>query len=205
MNQTLNLDVILAAANFAAQKHQGQVRKEKRASPYVTHPLSVARLILTIGGIHDQAILVAAILHDTLEDTDTQPEEISANFGKDVLNIVLEVSDDKTLKKNCRKQLQVIHTPDLSYPAKMIKLADKLANCRDILHSPPQDWKPDRCREYIQWSADVLARIRGTNQPLEAAFDALLKEAEITLGFQIEPYETVNNRYWGPEADDQCA
>lgn len=204
MSQIFNLDAILDAAIFAARKHQGQVRKDRQASPYVTHPLTVTRLIQATGKIHDQDILIAAVLHDTIEDTQTRPKEIRDQFGEDVLAIVLEVSDDKSLKKLCRKQRQVINAPRLSYPAKIIKIADKIANCRDILHSPPKKWSRKRRQEYLQWSADVVEQIRGTNPPLEAAFDALLTEAETMLRFKIEPFSTVNNRPWGPGASDKC-
>ncbi|MFU8826106.1 MAG: HD domain-containing protein, partial [Brevefilum sp.] len=202
--QALNLDSILTAATFAAQKHHGQVRKDQQASPYVTHPLTVARLIYTIGEIQDQDILIAAILHDTLEDTNTRPEDLQEHFGTDVLAMVLEVTDDKSLPKLCRKQLQVIHAPQLSYPARIIKLADKIVNCTDILRNPPVDWSLTRRQEYIQWAADVVFQIRGTNAPLEQAFDELFAEAEALLNFHLQPFDTVSNRAWGPGANDTC-
>ena len=200
-----HLDAILEAVIFAARKHEGQVRKDEQASPYVTHPLTVTRLIYSTGRIFDQDILIAAILHDTIEDTNTRPEEIQEQFGEDVLALVLEVSDDKSLDKICRKQRQVINAPRLSSSAKIIKLADKIANAHDVLHTPPKGWSRTRCREYIQWTADVVAQIDGANPALEAAFDALLIEAETLLQFKIEPFSTVNNRPWGPGASDKCA
>lgn len=203
MIDTLHLDSILDAAIFAARKHQRYVRKDERASPYVTHPLAVARTIYKIGKVHDPIILIAAVLHDTIEDTDTTEAEIQEHFGSDILSIVLEVTDDKSQKKIIRKQQQVIHSPDLSYAAKIIKLADKLINCRDILHTPPKDWTLDRRREYIQWAADVVAQIRNTNPSLESAFDEMLTQAQKTLNFTLEPFETVNNRPWGPDSKIQ--
>ena len=200
MTSIIHLDAIFEAAIFATCKHQGHVRKDEHASPYITHPLTVAREIYTVGEVHDQKILVAAILHDTLEDTQTTKDELQNLFGEDVLSIVLEVTDDKSLKKERRKQLQVIHAPQLSYAARIIKFADKLVNCRDILHIPPRDWTLVRRQEYIQWAADVLAQIRGTNPPLEGAFDKLAAEAESKLNFSLQPFDTVNQRPWGPEA-----
>jgi len=202
--QLLSLDSLLTAAIFAARKHQGQVRKDHQASPYVTHPLTVARLIDTIGEIQDQDILIAAILHDTLEDTDTRPEDLQEHFGTDVLTMVLEVTDDKSLPKICRKQRQVIHAPHLSYAARIIKLADKIVNCTDILRNPPFDWSLTRRQEYIQWAADVVFQIRGTNPPLEQAFDELFAEAEALLNFRLQPFDTVNSRPWGPGASNPC-
>lgn len=196
MADTISLDAILTAAIFAAHKHQGHIRKDDRGSPYVTHPLSVARLIYQIGQVQDTHILIAAILHDTIEDTPTSPDEIRDRFGEDVLSIVLEVTDDKSLQKERRKQLQVIHSPHLSYGARIVKLADKIVNCQDILHMPPKDWTLVRRQDYIQWAADVVAQIRGTNPPLEAVFDEMLTEAEKELGFHIQPFSTVNERPW---------
>jgi GTP diphosphokinase / guanosine-3',5'-bis(diphosphate) 3'-diphosphatase len=200
MTPNIDLDAILEAAIFAACKHQGHIRKNQLASPYITHPLSVAREIYATGNVDDQPILVAAILHDTLEDTNTNKDELRDLFGEDVLSIVLEVTDDKSLIKERRKQLQVIHAPQLSYAARIIKIADKLVNCRDILHVPPKDWTLVRRQEYIQWAADVLAQIRGTNPPLEAAFDKIAAQAEAELDFTLQPFNTVNQRPWGPEA-----
>jgi GTP diphosphokinase / guanosine-3',5'-bis(diphosphate) 3'-diphosphatase len=199
MKPIIQLDIIFEAAIFAACKHQGHIRKDALASPYITHPLTVAREIYATGKVDDPSILVAAILHDTLEDTKTTQDELRQQFGEDVLSIVLEVTDDKSLIKERRKQLQVIHAPQLSYAARIIKLADKLVNCRDILHMPPRDWSLVRRQEYIQWSADVLAQVRGVNPSLEAAFDKMAAQAEAELDFTLQSFDTVNQRPWGPE------
>ena len=198
MSQAFPLDRILEAAIFAARKHQGHVRKDDLGSPYITHPLQVARVLWDIGGVRDPQTLIAAILHDTIEDTRTTPAEVREAFGEQVLEVVLEVSDDKSLEKMTRKRLQVEHAPQLSKSARLIKLGDKLVNCRDILENPPSDWTMTRRKNYIQWGADVIAQIRGTNAPLESAFDRMLAEAEIQLSFSIQAFETVENRPWGP-------
>jgi len=202
MDKELDLLTILDAAVFAAEKHQGQVRKNKHHSPYITHPLLVARAIYDIGNIDDTCILSAAILHDTLEDTRTTEQEIADRFGDKVLSIVLEVTDDKLEEKMDRKRNQVIHAPNLSYEGKIVKLADKLINCRDILNDPPEDWPLERRRDYIQWGADVVENIRGTNSSLEAAFDQVLFEAQGRLNFKILPYESVDERPWGPNSSE---
>lgn len=184
---------------FAAKKHQGQVRKGANHLPYITHPLAVAQDLIDIGGITDQHILTAAILHDTVEDTGTKPEEISELFGDEVLSIVLEVSDDKSLPKDVRKRLQVEHAPDLSYSGRLLKWGDKIDNCRDILRDPPEDWTLKRLQDYIQWGADVLAQIRNTNAPLESAFDKLIEQAEKELEFTVKDFDSINERPWAPE------
>lgn len=199
MSEILDLANILEAAVFAARKHQGQMRKDQGKSPYVTHPLLVAKSIWEIGGVDDTRTLIAAVLHDTIEDTLTTETEIEDRFGAVVRSIVCEVTDDKSLEKMERKRQQVVHAPHLSRPARLIKLADKLINCQDILYSPPEDWTLERRRNYIQWSADVIAKIRNTNAPLENAFDSVLIEAEKKLNYAIQTFETVNQRSWGPK------
>jgi guanosine-3',5'-bis(diphosphate) 3'-pyrophosphohydrolase len=198
MTSEYGLGKILEAITFAVRKHHGQVRKDQRGSPYITHPIAVARVIWQIGGIEDELTLISAILHDTLEDTNTEEDEIREHFGEEVLKVVLEVTDDKTQEKIERKRQQVIHAPDLSKSAKIIKLGDKLVNCRDILQSPPKNWSLSRRKNYIQWASDVVYEIRGTNTDLEDAFDRMLYDAENQLNFSIKPFGSVNQRPWAP-------
>jgi len=189
---------LLNAVIFAAKKHQGQKRKGKKQDPYIFHPLNVAKIIMEMGHINDQDIVIAAVLHDTLEDTTATIKELTKYFGQKVTDIVDEVTDDKSLDKDERKRLQVRHAPSLTYEARVVKLGDKLVNCRDILNSPPAGWSKRRMQEYIQWAFDVIAQIRGTNNYLEAAFDTLVIEAEKQLNFTIQPFDTIDQRKWTP-------
>lgn len=138
------LPKLLEAISFAAQKHRYQRRKGADAEPYINHPLEVAKLLANIGGVLDKNILIAAVLHDTIEDTDTTADEIAKHFGEDVSQLVMEVTDDTSLNKQERKQKQVEHATHLSPAAKQIKLADKISNIRDILEKPPTDWSENR-------------------------------------------------------------
>jgi len=198
VEQRSDLDPIFKAVLFAAVKHDGQIRKDAQGSPYITHPIQVAQALVEIGHVTETSTLVAAILHDTLEDTKTTRDEIRDTFGEEILQIVLEVTDNKSLEKMERKRQQVIHAPHISDQAKNIKLGDKLINCRDILNSPPKNWTLERRREYIQWAADVVENLRNTNAALEFAFDQMLLEAEERLAFLIEPYDNINQRPWAP-------
>jgi guanosine-3',5'-bis(diphosphate) 3'-pyrophosphohydrolase len=198
MSNQMLLSQYIDAILFATKKHQGQTRKDRNHSPYITHPIAVVLVIVEIGKITEPNIIISAILHDTIEDTNTTPKELSQNFGNEVLKIVLEVTDDKSLPKEERKRLQVKHAPDLSYAARIVKWGDKLVNCRDILTNPPEDWPIERRQNYIQWAADVLAQIRDTNPLLEAEFDQMVEEAENELGFKIKGFDSVNERPWGP-------
>ncbi len=165
------LDKILHAASFAAQKHTGQRRKGEDSEPYINHPLEVANLLANAGGIGDADVLIAAILHDTVEDTGVEPDEITAIWGERVTSLVLEVTDDKSLPKAERKRKQVEHAPHLSPEAKTIKLADKISNIRDVTNSPPADWEIERCIAYVDWGREVVAGLRGANTELERVFD----------------------------------
>jgi guanosine-3',5'-bis(diphosphate) 3'-pyrophosphohydrolase len=127
-DDSVSTTILLKAVQFAAVKHQTQRRKDVEASPFINHPIEVAHLLADVGGITDVATLVAAILHDTIEDTETTPGELEEQFGPVVRNVVEEVTDDKTLGKAVRKELQIEHAPTLSRRAKAIKLADKIAN-----------------------------------------------------------------------------
>jgi GTP diphosphokinase / guanosine-3',5'-bis(diphosphate) 3'-diphosphatase len=166
--------VILKAVKFSAEKHRNQRRKDRDASPYINHPIDVAEMLVRVGQVVDPEIIVAALLHDTIEDTRTEPEEIEREFGRNVLSLVLEVTDDKSLPKEVRKELQVKSASHKTGGAKQIKIADKISNLRDITNSPPAKWSLQRRREYTDWAERVVSGLRGENQPLEQLFDAVL-------------------------------
>jgi GTP diphosphokinase / guanosine-3',5'-bis(diphosphate) 3'-diphosphatase len=163
--------MVLRGLVFAADRHRNQRRKDSEHSPYINHPLEVVEILWRIGEVRDAVTLTAAALHDTVEDTGTKPDEIEALFSADVRAVVLEVSDDKSLPKEVRKRLQVENAPHKSERAKLIKLADKITNVRDIITRPPQDWPEQRRLEYVAWARAVVAGMRDTNPALEAEFD----------------------------------
>ncbi len=163
--------LILRAAMFAAHKHRNQRRKDADASPYINHPLALACAIASEGKVTDVATLCAALLHDTIEDTDTTAAELSREFGPGIAAIVEEVTDDKTLAKAERKRMQVEHAAHISDAAKRVKLADKISNLRDVANAPPADWGIERRREYFDWAKSVIDRLRGVDARLEAVFD----------------------------------
>ena len=163
--------LILRAVAFAAEKHKNQRRKDADATPYINHPIGLANVLKQEGEVDDVVVLVAAILHDTIEDTETTADELRPIFGDEITSIVLEVTDDKSLPKAERKRLQIEHAAVASPKAKLVKLADKICNLRDIATSPPADWSADRKKEYFDWAKRVVEGCRGTNSTLEAAFD----------------------------------
>ncbi len=172
---------LLEASDFAAKKHKGQTRKGANAEPYINHPLEVATILAVVGNVDDHEILIAAILHDTIEDTETSEAEITECFGEAVCGLVVEVTDDKTLTKAERKKLQIIHAPHLSEGAKQIKIADKISNIEDIIENPPEHWSVVRRVEYIEWCEKVILGVRGANPELEVRFDEATQKARRRL------------------------
>ena len=166
---------VISAISFAADKHRNQRRKDIEASPYINHPIALANILANEAGIEDEKVLVAAILHDTIEDTETTSQELADLFGDDVTAIVLEVTDDKSLPKAERKRLQVEHAPTISRRAKLVKLADKIANLRDIAANPPADWPLQRQQEYFDWAKAVVDGLRGIHQTMERILDESYK------------------------------
>jgi guanosine-3',5'-bis(diphosphate) 3'-pyrophosphohydrolase len=163
--------LLLQALAFAAHKHRDQRRKDSEASPYINHPIALADVLANEGAVLDPIVLSAAVLHDTIEDTQTTRAELETEFGAEIAAIVLEVSDDKLLPKAERKRLQIEHAAHASERARLIKLADKICNLRDLQQSPPPDWTLERRQEYFDWAKRVVDQLRGTHAGLEALFD----------------------------------
>lgn len=167
------LGTFAKAVAFAADKHRNQRRKDEQASPYINHPIALANVLVNEGGVDDLTVLCAAVLHDTIEDTEATADELRAAFGPKVASVVMEVTDDKSLEKSLRKQRQVEHAPHISTEAKLVKLADKISNLRDVLSSPPADWSVERKQAYFEWAARVVAGLRGVHPGLESVFDCV--------------------------------
>jgi GTP diphosphokinase / guanosine-3',5'-bis(diphosphate) 3'-diphosphatase len=166
---------LLSAIAFAAHKHRDQRRKDHVASPYINHPIALANLLANEVGVDDERVLIAAILHDTVEDTATTEQELIREFGQEIASIVMEVTDDKSLSKAERKQGQIDHASTISRRAKLVKLADKICNLRDIASSPPADWSLERKQVYFDWAKAVVDQLRGVNPALEHIFDEAFK------------------------------
>ncbi|NJO09287.1 MAG: bifunctional (p)ppGpp synthetase/guanosine-3',5'-bis(diphosphate) 3'-pyrophosphohydrolase [Leptolyngbyaceae cyanobacterium SL_1_1] len=174
------MGLILQAASFAAQKHRHQRRKDAEQTPYINHPLAVAQMLSEVA-LPDAVMIAAALLHDTVEDTDTALEEIEQSFGTDVRQVVAEVTDDKSLPKAVRKQRQIEHAGCVSDRAKLIKLADKIANIRDVVLNPPAHWSSDRKLAYLDWAKQVIDQIRGIHPDLETRFDHWYEQGKQSL------------------------
>jgi guanosine-3',5'-bis(diphosphate) 3'-pyrophosphohydrolase len=172
---------LLRAATFAAERHRAQRRKDIEASPYINHPLAVATLLAAEGGVTDVDLLVAALLHDTVEDTATSFDDLAEQFGIVVRDLVSEVTDDKSLPKERRKQLQIENAPNKSDRARQLKIADKTCNVRDIDDSSPAGWDHARKFQYLDWAEHVVAGCRGVNAELDRLFDVAIADARRRL------------------------
>ena len=168
---------IIKAIHFAAHKHRQQRRKDPDQTPYINHPIELLNLLANDVGIVDPVVLVGAILHDTVEDTATTLVEIDTVFGSEVAAVVSELTDDKSLPQATRKQLQIDHAAHVSDRAKLVKLADKIANLRDIAIAPPPDWPLARCLAYCDWGKQVIDQLRGIHPQLESLFDQAYAQA----------------------------
>ncbi len=173
---------LLAAAIFSADRHRDQRRKGVRETPYINHPLEVSERIVRVGGVDEVEVLIAAILHDTIEDTETTAAEIERHFGPTVTALVLEVTDDRSLTWMERKRLEIEHASGLSPRAKLIKLADKICNVEDTESNPPSSWSRQRRRDYLDFAEQIALGCRGNNAPLDAEFVRVLTSARAKIG-----------------------
>ncbi len=167
-----DLQKIFKALAFAAHKHRDQRRKDEDALPYINHPISLADILVNEGGVTDVEVICGAILHDTVEDTDTTPEELEREFGPVIRDIVMEVTDKKSLPKPVRKLLQITHAPKLKEKPALVKIADKISNLRDIADHPPSDWSLQRRQKYFDWAKAVIDGIQNVHPRLREVFDA---------------------------------
>ncbi|MCX7363038.1 MAG: HD domain-containing protein [Alphaproteobacteria bacterium] len=170
----MNSDLVqlTRAADYAARQHLAQRRKGERAEPYINHLTEVAALLAEATDGGDVVLVMGGLLHDTLEDTDSTYEDLAQRFGPEVAALVAEVTDDKSLKKEDRKRLQVEKAAGKSPRARMLKIADKTSNLRSLIESPPKGWTEERLRDYVVWAEQVVRSCRGLNSRLEAVFDA---------------------------------
>ncbi|KAH8358910.1 hypothetical protein KR093_003247, partial [Drosophila rubida] len=178
-------NIVMASSNFmrclkfAAEKHRNQRRKDPQETPYINHPINVSTILATEAGVTDEAVLMAALLHDVVEDTDATFSDVEQLFGADITGLVREVTDDKSLEKMERKRLQIVNAPCASHRAKLIKLADKLDNLRDLQVNTPTGWTEERREAYFVWAKSVVDGLRGTNVVLEKQLDEIFRQRQL--------------------------
>jgi len=173
---------LVSAIDLAAKKHRDQRRKDAEKTPYINHPIGVMNILTDEAKVDDIPTLMAAVLHDTVEDCECTNDEIKELYGADVARIVAEVTDDKNLPKEERKRLQIVNAPGKSKEGKLVKLADKLYNLRDLSRCTPEGWTAERVQQYREWGAKVCAGCLGTNAALEDALKTELGQYGVVLG-----------------------
>jgi len=171
-----DIDKILNAVTYSAQCHQMQTRKNAKKTPYVSHPMTVAETVLTVGKVRDADVIIAALLHDTIDDTQATYEDIRSRFGSKVENIVRELTEDKTLSSAKRKKLQIIQAPNKSTGAAIICLSDQIFNLNNLLQDPPIDWTRERIDQYFQWVQSVVNHLPEANAPLKDEVNKIIKD-----------------------------
>lgn len=177
----------MEGVHFSAAKHTNQRRKNPNQDPYINHPISVAKR-LTDSGVTDLNVLLAALLHDTIEDTATSYSEIKEKFGEAVAKIVNECTDDKSLPKEVRKKLQISHAKEISLEAKLVKMADKLDNTTGLAYDPPSGWKTSEVEGCALWSYCVCRNLRfmdeeETKNPLTESVKTLSTHLDKVFSF----------------------
>jgi len=173
--------LISEAAEFAARRHTGMLRKGRGNEPYINHLAEVANLLATATGGRDAELIAAGWLHDTIEDTATTQEELAEKFSERAAGLVAEVTDDMNLPKSTRRRLQVLHSPGKSPSAKLIKIADKISNIRARIFPTPSREQREDLADYLAWAEQVVAGCRGGNAALDALFDEVVANARATL------------------------
>lgn len=177
--------MVLKAADAAARWHAHQQRKGEAREPYINHLLEVARLVAEATDGRDPELVMAALLHDAIEDQGVPRALIEEAFGEDVADLVEEVSDDKSLPQQERKRLQVENAGRATPRARLLKLADKTSNLRAIAASPPADWSVQRRLDYVRWGRDVVAALGPVTPWLDQQFELAASAAERAI--RLEP------------------
>jgi (p)ppGpp synthase/HD superfamily hydrolase len=190
------MEKVLKAARFAAQKHVNQRRKNKSQDPYINHPLEVAYFLSLAPGVEDYTV-IAGILHDTIEDTNTTQEELEREFGIEVASIVSECTDNKSLPKVTRKKLQIEHaaSPFMSYSATLVKLADKLSNLKNLLTDPPTSWSQEIIQGYVMWNYAVISQLSYRERPGVLFLRSQLNEVFSSFGIHSLDENILENYY----------
>lgn len=178
------LGLIFKTLDFAADKHKNQRRKGVDGTPYINHPIKVAKLLVETGKVTDLNIILAALLHDTVEDTETTETELINNFGKEITSYVIEMTDDKSLDKKLRKELQIKNALFKSKGAKLIKICDKICNIKDVIDNPPQWWDNNRRNIYLDWAEKVVDALGEVHPELQKTFFDKLAEGRKLLNEQ---------------------
>jgi len=170
-----NRAIVFEALDFAARRHRDQRRKGPGGAPYVNHLIEVVRLLSVVAGVEDPEVLAAGALHDVLEDTKTQPEELTEHFGSRVTNLVRSLTDDRTLSRETRRAITLKHLSIAEEIVRLIKLADLTSNVAEL----PSDWDHERRQTYLDWSARAAQLCFGQSEALDRLYQQRVLNARV--------------------------
>jgi guanosine-3',5'-bis(diphosphate) 3'-pyrophosphohydrolase len=173
--------LVSEAAELAARRHNGQLRKGRGEEPYINHLAEVANMLSAVTNGEDTELVAAGWLHDTIEDSETTHDELAQRFGLRVAGLVVECTDDMSLPKSERRQRQITDAPKKSASAKLIKIADKVSNIRARIFANPSKAQLEELADYLAWAQQVVGGCRGGNAMLDALFDEAVGNARQTL------------------------
>jgi hypothetical protein len=183
---------------FAAEAHRNQRRKGAAQEPYLNHLVEVLDLVVQATGDTDMDMVVAALLHDVVEDTPTTYEHVARTFGERVAEIVRENSDDMSLPKAERRRARIRGMVCKSREARIIKMADVISNLRAVAVSPPAGWSPERKLGYLEGCRQLVDAARGTEASIERIFDQTAADVERAIRddapFYLDGREVVARR-----------
>lgn len=171
-----DIHIVLEAVGFAAEGHNGQLRENPEKTPYIIHPIRVTEHLMTIANVHERDILVAALLHDTVEDTKITFADIQKSFGTTAEGYVRELTDNMSLPQEERMKLQIETAPKKSLAAAQIKLADKYDNLKSLQSNPPATWDQKKIDEYFLSAKKVTSSLPAANVPLKKAVDDVISQ-----------------------------
>ena len=169
--------MILKALNFAREKHEGQFRKDEFQRPYIVHPVGVYGLLFN-AGIENEDVLCAALLHDTIEDTNTTFDELAIEFNIEVAGLVGEVTNNPAISKAKQKLMQLEDAPYMTNGARLVRFADKINNLNDIAEFPPVGWDKAKKDRYVEFCKELIPLLNIDNEYLNKKFKEAIKKLE---------------------------
>jgi len=169
-------EAVLGAAIFATEKHKSQVRSNEKKTPYIIHPIEVADLVMKIGHVYDKDVLITALLHDVMDDTQTTYEQITSLYGTKVSSYLEEMTSKQGLSLKEQKKQQIMQAFRQNPSVAIIKLSDKLSNLKTLATSPPPSWSRDRIDQYFQWAQTVIENLPESNQLLKKAVKNVISD-----------------------------
>ena len=188
------LKTFAEAVEYAAVKHHGQLRKGEDA-PYIVHPLRAARLVMQAAPkLGYETAVIAAVLHDTLEDTTASHSDLVARFGAKVADVVAELTDESAGPIHDRKAAQAAKALNMSVMARIVKIADQTDNVNDVAYHPAVDWSDEKRMEYIDLSSKVVQACQAEDNPVITRLVSTFMEEAHRAKLLLDAFSAISER-----------